>query len=110
MSLPLLSIVIPALDEAGGIQATLRALQPLRARGVQVVLADGGSRDGTPALAAPLVDEVVVGPRGRARQMNAGAAAARAPLLLFLHADTRLPEQADRLVRDAIVEAGYAVA
>ena len=102
MSLPLLSIVIPALDEAGGIQATLRALQPLRARGVQVVLADGGSRDGTPALAAPLVDEVVVGPRGRARQMNAGAAAARAPLLLFLHADTRLPEQADRLVRDAL--------
>ena len=73
---PPLSIVLPALDEAAGIEATLQALEPLRARGVEIVLADGGSGDGTPALAAPWVDAVLQAPRGRALQMNAGAAAA----------------------------------
>jgi len=97
-----LAIVVPMLDEAQGIVATLRALAPLRARGVEVIVADGGSRDGSPALAAPWADRVVDAPRGRARQMNAGAAIARAGVLLFLHADTRLPDGAEALVRDAI--------
>jgi rSAM/selenodomain-associated transferase 2 len=92
---PLLSIVMPALDEAAGIEATLQALQPLRARGVEILLADGGSTDGTPECARPWVDAVVAAPRGRAVQMNAGAARARAGVLLFLHADTRLPPLAD---------------
>jgi glycosyltransferase involved in cell wall biosynthesis len=92
---PPLSIVLPALDEAAGIEATLQALEPLRARGVEIVLADGGSGDGTPALAAPWVDAVLQAARGRALQMNAGAAAARGAVLLFLHADTRLPALAD---------------
>ncbi len=87
---PVLSIVMPALNEAAGIEATLHALQPLRARGVEVVLAEGGSSDGTAERAAPWVDAVVGTPRGRALQMNAGAAAARSDMLLFLHADTRL--------------------
>ena len=99
---PALSIVMPTLDEAAGIVATLQALQPLRARGVEVLLADGGSGDGTPALAVPWVDGVVTAPRGRALQMNAGAALARAELLLFLHADTRLPPAADLLVQQAV--------
>ena len=73
---PALSIVIPALNEAAGIEATLRALQPLRARGVELVLADGGSGDGTAALARPWVDAVAEALRGRALQMNAGAALA----------------------------------
>lgn len=101
---PPLSIVLPALDEAAGIEATLQALEPLRARGVEIVLADGGSGDGTPALAAPWVDAVLQAPRGRALQMNAGAAAARGAVLLFLHADTRLPDQADRLIADGLRE------
>jgi len=99
---PWLSIVMPALDEAHGIAATLRALQPLRARGVELLLADGGSGDGTPALAAPWVDAVLAAPRGRALQMNAGAARARAEVLLFLHADTALPPRADEQVRQAL--------
>jgi rSAM/selenodomain-associated transferase 2 len=99
---PLLSIVIPALNEATGIQASLQALQPLRARGVELVLADGGSTDGTARLAASWVDAVVTGPPGRALQMNAGAARARADALLFLHADTRLPPLADVQVLQAL--------
>ncbi len=92
---PVLSIVVPVLDEAAGIEPVLAALQPLRARGVELIVVDGGSRDGTPALAAPLADAVIDAPRGRARQMNAGADIARGPALLFLHADTRLPDGAD---------------
>lgn len=99
---PCLSIVMPTLNEATGVEAALRALQPLRERGVQVVLADGGSVDGTPALAAPWVDELVLAPRGRAAQMNAGAASARGAALLFLHADTALPPMADVLLLQAL--------
>ena len=99
---PVLSIVIPTLNEAAGLEATLQALQPLRLRGVELVLADGGSSDSTPTLAQPWVDAVVDAPRGRALQMNAGAARARASVLLFLHADTRLPPLADVLVLQAV--------
>jgi rSAM/selenodomain-associated transferase 2 len=97
-----LSIVIPTLDEAEGIEAHLAALKHLRARGAEVVVVDGGSRDGTPERARPLADKVIAAPRGRAAQMNAGAEAAGGDVLLFLHADTRLPPDADRLVEDAL--------
>jgi rSAM/selenodomain-associated transferase 2 len=97
-----LSVVVPVLDEAGGIAAHLAALRPLRERGTEVVVVDGGSRDGTPALARPLADKVLAAPRGRASQMNAGAEAASGDVLLFLHADTRLPPDADRLVADVL--------
>jgi rSAM/selenodomain-associated transferase 2 len=93
-----LSIIIPALDEAAGIVAALKALAPLRASGHEVIVADGGSGDGTRELAAALADRVVAAPRGRARQMNAGAGVAGGDALLFLHADTRLPANADRLI------------
>ncbi len=97
-----LSIVMPVLNEAAGIEAALRALAPLRLRSVEVIVVDGGSHDGTAALARPLADHVLVAPRGRATQMNAGAAAASGDTLLFLHADTRLPDGSDRLVRDGL--------
>jgi rSAM/selenodomain-associated transferase 2 len=97
-----LSIVMPALNEASGIAAALEALAPLRARGCEVIVVDGGSRDGTPERAAPLADRVLAAPHGRAAQMNVGAAAARGDVLVFLHADTRLPDGADALVRDAL--------
>jgi len=97
-----LSIVVPALNEAAGIERCLAALAPLRARGHEVVVADGGSTDGTAALAAPLADRVVAAPRGRASQMNAGAAVASGDALLFLHADTVLPPYADRAVLAAL--------
>src|SRR5262245_42650066 len=73
-----LSIVMPALNEAARIGASLQALAPLRRRGVEVVVVDGGSSDGTAALAEPWADHVLSSPRGRARQMNAGAAQSRA--------------------------------
>jgi rSAM/selenodomain-associated transferase 2 len=101
-----LSIIIPALNEAAGIGHTLAPLQALRARGHEVVVVDGGSRDGTPELARPLADRVVASERGRARQQNAGAAVAAGGVLLFLHADTRLPEGADALVLDGLRTAG----
>jgi rSAM/selenodomain-associated transferase 2 len=93
-----LSIVVPALDEAAGIGAVLENLQPMRARGGEVIVVDGGSGDATAAIAKPLADAVIGAPRGRAQQMNAGAAAAQGDVLLFLHADTLLPADADRLV------------
>jgi rSAM/selenodomain-associated transferase 2 len=97
-----LSIIVPALNEAAGIAACLRALEPLRAGGHEVIVADGGSGDATREIAAPLADRVLVAPRGRARQMNAAAAAAHGDALVFLHADTRLPPEADRLILDAL--------
>jgi rSAM/selenodomain-associated transferase 2 len=93
-----LSVVVPALNEAGGIRAALEALAPLRARGHEVILVDGGSSDGTAEVAAGLCDRVVNASRGRALQMNAGARAATGDMLLFLHADTRLPAGAEILV------------
>ena len=103
-----LSIIMPVLDEAAGIEAALARLAPLRACGVEVIVVDGGSRDETAARAAPLADHVLTAPRGRASQMNAGAAAARGDVLLFLHADTRLPENADTLVLDGLARSARA--
>jgi rSAM/selenodomain-associated transferase 2 len=103
-----LGVVLPTLDEAATIETTLRALAPLRARGAVVVVADGGSRDETTARASPLADRVLAAPRGRARQMNAGAAAcAGAEVLVFLHADTQLPADADAQIDDALAHHGW---
>ncbi len=97
-----LSIIVPVLDEAAHIEAALVALQPLRARGREVIVVDGGSADATAALAQPLCDRVLVAPRGRAAQMNAGARVARGDAFLFLHADTRLPASAEGAIDTAL--------
>ncbi|MFI4994495.1 MAG: TIGR04283 family arsenosugar biosynthesis glycosyltransferase [Hyphomicrobiales bacterium] len=97
-----LSIVMPVLEEGAGIAAALAALAAMRGRGVEVIVADGGSLDDTVAKARPLADLVIVAPRGRAAQMNAGALSATGEVLLFLHADARLPDDADRLVLQAL--------
>ncbi len=89
-----LAIIIPVLNEAAEIVSSLASLQPLRALGIELILVDGGSSDETVKLAAPLVDQCINSIRGRAAQMNAGAAVAHAEILLFLHADTRLPDGA----------------
>ncbi len=103
-----LSIIVPVLDEEAQIAATLHTLAPLRDRGVEVIVADGGSRDRTVALASPLADRVIAAARGRAVQMNAGANAARGRILVFLHADTLPPERTDELITRGLAESGRA--
>jgi rSAM/selenodomain-associated transferase 2 len=97
-----LSVVVPAWNESQAIVSALVALQPLREKGHEVIVADGSSRDDTAARASPWADQVLTTPRGRARQMNAGARAASGDVLLFLHVDTYLPEGADGLVAEAL--------
>jgi rSAM/selenodomain-associated transferase 2 len=96
-----LSIIIPVLNEAGAIEALLAPLQAWRGAGCEVIVADGGSVDGSRDRASGLCDRMVEAPRGRASQMNAGARAAGGDALLFLHADTRLPPDTPDLVRAA---------
>ncbi|MGQ9365139.1 TIGR04283 family arsenosugar biosynthesis glycosyltransferase [Azospirillum sp. ST 5-10] len=86
-----LDVVIPCLDAAAGLPAALAALAAEDREGdVRVVVADGGSRDGSAAVARAAGAAVVTAPRGRGPQLAAGAAVGAAPWLLFLHADTRL--------------------
>jgi rSAM/selenodomain-associated transferase 2 len=99
-----LTIVMPTLNEADGIVAQLRALRALRTQGVEVIVADGGSTDRTEKLARPGADAVLITPRGRARQMNHGAAQARGDVLLFLHADTELPDDALAAIDGALAD------
>jgi rSAM/selenodomain-associated transferase 2 len=100
-----LAVIVPVLNEERAIAETLERLAPLRARGAMVVAVDGGSADRTAEHARAVADHVLAAPRGRALQMNAGARNALADpavdTLLFLHADTRLPDDADREVRAA---------
>ncbi|MBK4733287.1 TIGR04283 family arsenosugar biosynthesis glycosyltransferase [Noviherbaspirillum pedocola] len=97
-----LSIIIPVRNEAAGIVAMLARLAPLRERGAEIIVVDGGSSDGSAALATPLADRVLSTKPGRARQMHAGAIAASGEALLFLHADTVLPPDADALIAAAL--------
>ncbi len=101
-----LTVIVPVLNEVRGIVSALSCLQTLRARGHEVIVVDGGSSDGTPDAARPFADRVLNSPRGRARQMNTGARAARGDVLLFLHADTALPADADRLIVEAFRRSG----
>src|SRR6516164_4118616 len=103
-----LSIVMPVLDEGEGIVARLDALSDLRALGTEVIVVDGGSRDATIQRARPRADRVILAPRGRALQMNAGAEKASGDVLLFLHADTRLPADADHVVLSGLERFGRA--
>jgi rSAM/selenodomain-associated transferase 2 len=94
-----LSVVIPALDEADRIAS---AVTSAAAEGVEVLVVDGGSRDGTPERARASGATVLPSPPGRARQLGIGVEAARGDVLLFLHADTQLLTGWDTAVRDAL--------
>jgi rSAM/selenodomain-associated transferase 2 len=97
-----LSVIIPVLNEAGCLGELCEALQPIRSRGHEVILVDGGSDDQTLALGSPLVDRVLCSARGRAQQMRAGVAVARGKILWFLHADTGIPDNPDQLILAAL--------
>lgn len=97
-----LTIIVPALNEQSCLGDTLAALQAARRRGNELIVVDGGSHDRTPQLCSGRVDHCLQSKRGRASQMNSGARAASADTLLFLHADTRPPENIDRLIAEAL--------
>jgi rSAM/selenodomain-associated transferase 2 len=99
---PFLSLILPVLNEAATVVSQLTKLQDLRASGAELLVVDGGSSDGTRALATASADRLLDAPRGRALQMNAGALASRGEVLLFVHVDTTLPPNADALIRAAI--------
>ena len=99
-----LSIIVPMLNEAAALPGLLAQLARWRTRGCEVVVVDGGSTDGSAAMARAAGFTVVDAERGRARQMNAGAALARGEVLVFLHADTQLPADADAAVRGALAD------
>lgn len=99
-----ISIIIPALDEAATLEATLLPLQAWREAGHELILVDGGSGDGTVSIAAPLVDKVLASEPGRALQMNLGADSAVGGVLLFLHADTVLPPDGDVLIQQVLAQ------
>lgn len=101
---PNLSIIIPVLNEVCAIVQTLRVLQTMRERNVEIIVVDGGSRDGTPDICRPWVDRVVSSSPGRALQMNAGARYTNARRLVFLHADTIMPIAADSMIARALGE------
>jgi rSAM/selenodomain-associated transferase 2/rSAM/selenodomain-associated transferase 1 len=99
-----LGIVLPVLSEGMALLPNLQTLAPLRERGAWVAVVFGGAHDDLPQGTEDWVDAVLSAPRGRAAQMNAGACAARdvgADALLFLHADTALPHDADALIEAA---------
>ncbi|MFT6463236.1 TIGR04282 family arsenosugar biosynthesis glycosyltransferase [Halopseudomonas sp.] len=96
-----LSVVVPVRNESRGIAQALAPLQALRGE-LEVIVVDGGSTDDTADQAMPLADQLIASRPGRARQMNAGAAQAKGEVLLFLHADTRLPTGFESLLRETL--------
>ena len=99
-----ISVIIPTLNEARLLPATLARLA--KERQCQVIVSDGGSRDGTCDIAKSHGCRVVSGPPGRGRQMNGGAALADGGILLFLHADTELPRDFATMVEAALLVKG----
>jgi rSAM/selenodomain-associated transferase 2 len=103
-----LAIVVPVLNEIETLPLLLEHLHHWQQRGVEVLLVDGGSRDHTAETARALGFRVLDAARGRATQMNSGARACNATNLLFLHADTRLPDRADQAVLAALANHPHA--
>ena len=106
--MPTLSIIVPALNEAAELAATLASLRACCADKTQLIVVDGGSVDDTVGIARRFADRVVCADRGRASQMNAGAAAATGEVLWFVHADTAAPAMAGDAVLDAAGDQGAA--
>ncbi len=102
----LISVIIPALDEAGHIAPLLNDV--FRAGEIEAIVVDGGSRDATAAMARKMGAQVIFSPPGRALQMNRGAAVARGRRLFFVHADSRLPRGFDGLIRRTLGMPGVA--
>lgn len=99
-----ISIIIPTLNEAGNIKQTIATTQP--STNIEIIVVDAGSQDDTVAIAESLGVKVILSTPGRAVQMNTGAAVASGEILLFLHADTRLPPGFDEMIRTSLQQVG----
>jgi rSAM/selenodomain-associated transferase 2 len=100
----MLSIIVPVLDEAENLERLLPHLSA-RCPDAEVIVVDGGSADRTALVARAWPRaRYLASERGRARQMNAGARAARGDMLLFLHADTLLPVGAADAIASVLAE------
>lgn len=97
-----ISVIIPVQNEAKNIGRLLQELQSCRDRGHELIVVDGGSADETILIARPWVDNLLETGAGRATQMNAGASKANGEILWFLHADSQVPENADKLIVNAV--------
>ncbi len=98
-----ISIIIPVLNEAKNISNNLSKLQFLRKQ-TELIIVDGGSQDNTTDVCLPLADEIIQSAKGRSIQMNAGAKIASGDILLFLHADTTLPDNSLLLIKKGLSE------
>jgi rSAM/selenodomain-associated transferase 2 len=98
------SIIIPTLNEAANIKTAIATTQ--FGTNIEVIVVDAGSQDDTVAIAHSLGVKVILSNPGRAVQMNTGAAVATGEILLFLHADTRLPMGFDEMLRKALQQVG----
>ncbi len=104
--MPWLSLIIPVRNDATALASLLHSLQAQRGA-LELIVVDGQSTDNSLALAQPLADQVLSSPPGRAQQMNAGAAAAHGDVLLFVHADTQLPDDFAALLQAAVQHADW---
>ncbi len=102
-----ISIIIPVLNEEGTIEPTLLALQPMRDRGHEVIVVDGGSDDKTVSLAGTLADRVLQVPKSRGGQMRSGAMESCGEVLWFLHADTMTVPNADYFILEGVTVGNY---
>lgn len=103
----MLSIILPVLNEGEALRDHLLALQPLRGASCELIGVDGGSTDNSLALLQQHCDQALSANKGRALQMNAGAAIARGQQLVFLHADSLLPDNAENLIQQALGRADW---
>ena len=94
----MISVIIPTLNEGNNLLITLKPLQAFRQTRIEIIVADGGSSDHTMNIARTWADKVILTEKGRARQMNMGTKLASGDIWLFLHADTRLPDNAISLI------------
>ena len=96
----MLSIILPVLNEEASLPDVLARLQDLRQQGHEIIVVDGGSHDNSLMLAQQAADKVIVSRPGRALQMNSGAELATGDILLFLHADTTLPDAVEQILSE----------
>lgn len=100
----MISIIIPVLNEEKNIHRFLSSLTQYKDRGHEIILVDGGSTDNTTSIAEPMVTHCITSEAGRAKQMNTGAKTSKGDILLFLHADTLLPNNADLFIQESLTD------